>query len=103
MDQILSNTQPQGDPVAEAIARRGLNAPSQMAPDISGAMGAPAMNAPTPVPTPTMSAPAPQSAKFVPKDSHELLISTLQESLKNEYKLKEDQLKLGAPQMAPTM
>ena len=102
MDQPISNTQGMSQDVMDAMARRGLNAPSQLAPDMSG--GASPMGGQPPVPsTPPMGAPAPQSAKFVPKDSHELLVATLQESLKNEYKLKEEQQKFGAPQMAPTM
>ena len=84
--------------VAEAIMRR-QGGESQQAPMMAG--GQP----PMPPTTPPMGGMpmAPKSDKFVPKDSHELLVSTLQESLKNEYDLKKEELKLGAPQQAPMM
>ena len=101
MDQPISNTQPQDDAVALAMARRGLGQQSQQAPDMSG--GSMSMGGQPPMPPALpMGAQAPQGKeKFIPKDSHELLVSTLAESLKNEYKLKEEQLKFG--QQAPMM
>lgn len=94
------NLQPASDPVAEAIARRGMG---QGTPS----MEAPAMAPSTPVaPSPSMgapmgapSAPSAPSGKqeFQPKDGHEFLLATLAESLKNEYKLKGEQLKYGTP------
>jgi hypothetical protein len=106
MNPQISNTQGVSQAVQEAIARRGQGQPSQQAPAMTSQ--APAM---TQTSTPSMGAtsqPAIQGSssqpaqKFVPKDSHELLVSTLAESLKNEYKLKEEQNKFGAPQIAPT-
>jgi hypothetical protein len=93
--------------VQEAMARRGMGGQQgsqpqqagmggQMAPMMSGGQSMPMMDMGGQMPMG-----APKSDKFVPKDSHELLVSTLAESLKNEYKLKEEQLKFGqAPMMA---
>ena len=98
MDQAISNTQGMSQEVMDALARRGMGAQSQQAPMMSGGQ-APPMIQPPVAPSPQMGAPAPQSTKFVPKDSHELLVSTLQESLKNEYKLKKEQAKFGQAPM----
>ena len=105
MNPQISNTQGMSQEVQDAIARRGLNAPSQMAPSMSGGTSAPPTGgqSSTPQAQPTGQPASQGNTKFVPKDSHELLISTLNESLKNEYKLKEQELKFGAPQMAPSM
>lgn len=77
--------------VQEALARRGLG---QQAPMMDQG-GTP----PLPSPASQMGAPMPQGDKFVPKDTHELLVSTLAESLKNEYKLKSEEAKFGQAPM----
>jgi len=99
------NLQPQADPVMEAMTRRGLG---DQAPQMSqealptGTPNAQSMPPAPPMPmgAPMQGAPQGMSDKFVPKDSHELLVSTLAESLKNEYKLKGEQAKFGSPQMS---
>lgn len=90
------NLQPQADPVAEAIARRGMGAGAP-------AMEAPAMASPAPtLPSPSTGAPmgAPQpEQKFVPKDGHEFVLTTLAEQLKNDHKLEMEKLKFNTPMM----
>ncbi len=95
----MNPDQSQGDPVAEAMARRQMGGqPSQQAPQM----------APPQAPQPPQAPPMPMGAPttngkqdFQPKDGHEFLLTTLAETLKNDYKLESEKLKFGAPQMAP--
>jgi len=83
------NLQPQSDPVAEAIARRGVG---QQAPIM-----------PQATPPAPQQAQAPQSSapkqEFTPTNSHDFVLSTLAEQLKNDHKLEMEKLKMSTPQM----
>lgn len=82
--------------VQEAIARR-QGGQSQQAPAM-----APQAPAPPMPPMPPMGAPmATGKEEFMPKDGHEFLLKTLNETLKNDYKLESEKLKFG--QQAPMM
>jgi hypothetical protein len=101
MDQPISNTAPQDTAVQEAMARRGLNAPSQQAPMMSGGTSAPPMGGQPPAPqAQPMSAPAPQSKQeFTPTNGHDFILTTLAEQLKNDHKLDMERLKMNSPQI----
>lgn len=91
----MNPDQSQGDPVAEAMARRQM-----------GGQQAPAMapQAPQPPQAPPMPMNAPSTTgkeEFVPSNGHEFLLTTLAETLKNDYKLESEKLKFG--QQAPMM
>lgn len=85
--------------VQEAMARRQMGGQSQQAPAM-----APAPQPPQAPPMPPMGAPATTGKEeFVPSNGHEFLLTTLAETLKNDYKLESEKLKFGAPQMTPMM
>lgn len=84
------NLQPQSDPLAEAIARRGVG---QQVPTI-----------PQATPPAPQQAQAPQASstpkqEFTPTNSHDFVLSTLAEQLKNDHKLEMEKLKMSTPQM----
>lgn len=88
------NLQPQADPLAEAIARRGQGNQAPMM-----AQG----GAPAPAPMPPMPAPqAPQGpaapVKFEPANKEDFIITTLAEELKRSHDLKKEELKFNSPQ-----
>ena len=93
------NLQPQADPVADAIARRGMaaGAPTMEAP----AMASPAPTLPSPSTGAPMGAPSAPAGKqeFQPKDGHEFVLTTLAEQLKNDHKLEMEKLKFNTPMM----
>lgn len=83
-----------GDPVAEAIARRGVGQQAPMMPQ---------GGAPAPAPMPPMPAPqAPQGpaapVKFEPSNKEDFIVSTLAEELKRSHDLKKEELKFNSPQ-----
>lgn len=84
------NLQPQSDPLAEALARRGAGQQAPMMPQASA-------------PAPQMAPQAPQASapkqEFTPTNSHDFVLSTLAEQLKNDHKLEMEKLKMTTPQM----
>jgi hypothetical protein len=93
------NLEPMEDPVAAALARRGLG---QQAPQMPQGGGMP-QAAPSPqmgqAPMPAQPAGAPVPAKFEPKNSTEFILTTLAEQLKNDNKLEMEKLKFNSPML----
>lgn len=93
------NLQPQQDPIAMAMARRGMGVPSPQATQMT--QGTPPPQSPQPPASgPSMGASPKQ--EFVPKDGHEFVLSTLAEQLKNDHKLEMEKLKMNSPMMPVT-
>jgi len=88
------NLQPQSDPVAEALARRGLGIPQ--APQIQA--GAPVQQPGAPAQQDQQTPQMPEQ-KFVPKNGTEFILTTLAEQLKNDNKLQMEKMKFGSPMM----
>ena len=89
--------------VMEAMQRRQEGQASQQAPQMAPQM-APPQAPPSMQEMPPMMAPATTGKEeFVPSNGHEFLLTTLAETLKNDYKLESEKLKFGAPQMAPPL
>lgn len=86
------NLQPQADPIAEALARRGQG---QQAPMFDANAPAPQMQAPAPQPSST---PQQAPAKFEPANKEDFIITTLAEELKRSHDLKKEELKFNSPQ-----
>lgn len=83
-----TQAQTMADPVAEAIARRGQGNGAPMIPQ-----GQPSQQAPSQTQMPA----SPAKQEFVPTNSHDFVLSTLAEQLKNDHKLEMEKLKMNAP------
>lgn len=97
---LTQQGQPMEDPIAEALARRGGG---QQAPMMDQGMAQPMPQAPQGPQMPPTAPPMQGQGKqeFMPKDGHELVLTTLAEQLKNDHKLEMEKLKMNSPQQAP--